>query len=100
MTDNRVMSKVILFTIYCLQTYLALILFFRGTEFRKDFSELSALRSYFPDIPFMALTATASLASINIIKSSLNMVKCKVVRANPDRKNIFLVKKITNNFQK
>ena len=42
----------------------------------------------------MALTATASIDSIKTIKSSLVMTNCKIIRANPDRKNIFLVKQM------
>lgn len=45
-------------------------------------------------MPFMALTATASLESVNNIKLSLNMKNCKVIRANPDRKNVFLIKEM------
>ena len=67
---------------------------FRGADFRKDFSELATLRSFFPNVPFMALTATASIDSINNIKKSLVMANCKVIRASPDRKNIFLVKQM------
>ena len=41
----------------------------------------------------MALTATTSLDSIQFIKSSFNMFNYKIIRASPDRKNVFLAKK-------
>ena len=41
----------------------------------------------------MALTATASLDSIQFIKSSQNMFNYKIIRASPNRKTVFLAKK-------
>ena len=55
---------------------------------------MAALRSCFPNVPFMALTATASLDSVQFIKLSLNMFNCKIIRASPNRKNVFLAKKL------
>ena len=69
------------------------LFYFRGTDFRRDFSKLAALMSYSLNVPFIALTATASLDSIQFIKSSLNMFNYKITRASPNRKNVFLAKK-------
>ncbi|XP_057297650.1 ATP-dependent DNA helicase RecQ-like [Hydractinia symbiolongicarpus] len=58
---------------------------FWGEEFRKDFKELSTVRTYFPK---------ASPHHITSLVKSLNMSTAKVIRVNPNRKNIFLDKKI------
>ncbi len=40
--------------------YLSKIVFFcRGKEFRNDFQDLSVLKAFFPNVPTIALTATA-----------------------------------------
>ncbi|XP_057296121.1 uncharacterized protein LOC130625055 [Hydractinia symbiolongicarpus] len=66
----------------------------KGEEFRKDFKELSTVRTYFPKASMLALTATASPHHITSLVKSLNMSTAKVIRVNPNRKNIFLDKKI------
>ncbi|XP_057296143.1 uncharacterized protein LOC130625081 [Hydractinia symbiolongicarpus] len=67
---------------------------FWGEEFRKDFKELSTVRTYFPKASMLALTATASPHHITSLVKSLNMSTAKVIRVNPNRKNILLDKKI------
>lgn len=70
-------------------------LFSRGKEFRKDYKSLSAIRAFFPKIPIVALTATAPPHLLNDLKNSMNLdSSCKIVSANPNRKNIFLAKKM------
>ena len=46
----------------------------------------------FPDIPVMAMTATASSTDIKYIQDSLGLKKCKTVVGNPDRRNIYYEK--------
>jgi hypothetical protein len=56
---------------------------------------LSTVRAFFPKIPILALTATAPPHLLNDLKNSMNLdSSCKVVSANPNRKNIFLAKKM------
>jgi ATP-dependent DNA helicase RecQ len=50
------------------------------------------LCAVFPNIPVLALTATANKVDRKYIKDSLGLKKCCEVTANPDRKNIFLEK--------
>jgi ATP-dependent DNA helicase Q1 len=71
-------------------------LFSRGKEFRKDYKSLSTVHAFFPKIPILALTATAPPhLLLNDLKNSMNLdSSCKVVSANPNRKNIFLAKKM------
>ena len=64
----------------------------RGSDFRKDYGKLGVLCALFPDVPVIAMTATASQADIKHIQDSLGLKSCKRIIANPDRKNIFYKK--------
>ena len=63
-----------------------------GHDFRKEYSNLDSLKSFFPNIPFIALTATATAKCISEVKNSLLFKNVKVIKANPNRKNIYLEK--------
>ncbi len=67
-------------------------LFYRGFDFRKDYSNLAMLCATFPTSPVVALTATASKADIVAIKESLNLRSPVEITVNPDRPNIFYKK--------
>ena len=67
-------------------------LFVRGDDFRKDYSQLAMLCATFPQVPVVALTATASKADVKAIKDSLNMKKPLEVIGDPNRANIFYEK--------
>ena len=60
----------------------------RGSEFRKDYGKLGSLCSLFPDVPVVAMTATASLSDVNKIEESLGLKESKHVIGNPNRPNI------------
>ena len=75
--------------------YLFSFHFVRGEEFRREFKDLSAVKAFFPDVPVMALTATAPPHILKRLKESLGLkANCKVVNANPNRVNIYLDKKV------
>ncbi|XP_066274858.1 ATP-dependent helicase wrn-1-like [Branchiostoma lanceolatum] len=62
-----------------------------GDAFRKDFKELGSLRALLSlKVPFMALTATATPAVLETVKSTLHMDKPVVVKGSLDRPNIHL----------
>ena len=65
---------------------------YRGSDFRTDYSKLGVLCAIFPDVPVLAMTATANQQDRNGIKESLGLKKCKYIIGNPDRKNIFYEK--------
>ena len=54
--------------------------------------ELGAIRSFFPHVPVLALTATAPPKTISLLKEILVMECPKVVKVNPNKENIFLNK--------
>jgi superfamily II DNA helicase RecQ len=46
----------------------------------------------YPDVPVLAMTATASRTDMQCIVDSLGLKNCKCIVANPDRKNIIYKK--------
>ena len=65
---------------------------FRGDDFRQDYRKLSMLCATFPNVPIIAMTATANKLDRKHIKDSLGLQNCFELVANPDRKNIFYEK--------
>ena len=58
-------------------------------EFRPCYGKLGLLASIFPSIPYLALTATATLATKEEIVRSLGLMDPTFVEINPDRPNIY-----------
>lgn len=65
------------------------IIYFRKT-FRPAYGKVSLLSSYFPNVPIIALTATATTTMQNEIAMSLGLSEPVVITINPDRPNILL----------
>ncbi|XP_028417517.1 uncharacterized protein LOC114541921 [Dendronephthya gigantea] len=63
-----------------------------GKDFRKDYGKLGVLCALFPDVPCLAMTATANRMDMKAIQDSLGLKNCISIVANPDRKNIFYSK--------
>lgn len=59
-----------------------------GHEFRKDYTRLGELKERFPDIPMIALTATADSKTRQDIADQLNMKSPKIFISSFDRPNI------------
>lgn len=68
------------------------MLIYRGDDFRKDYSHLGMLCAAFPNVPVLALTATANIVDRKHIKESLCLKECVEILSNPNRKNIFYEK--------
>ncbi|XP_070550683.1 uncharacterized protein [Ptychodera flava] len=56
--------------------------------FREYFAHVGELRSYFPDVKVLALTATASKEVQSQIKDNLCLHDCKVINVCPNKDNI------------
>ena len=65
---------------------------YRGDDFRTDYGKLGVLCAIFPDVPVLAMTATANIMDRRGIRGSLGLKSCKEVIGNPDRTNIFYEK--------
>lgn len=61
-----------------------------GHDFRNDYMKINKFRKKFPDIPIMAVTATATTQVIEDIIVNLTLSKPLIVRANFDRPNLYL----------
>lgn len=67
---------------------------YRGDEFRVTFAELGSLRSIIPSgINIMALTATASKKTLDVVKQRLSLVDPIIIGSSPNRANIYLAVK-------
>ena len=63
--------------------------FFRGDDFRKEFSKLGDLRGFFPtNVKFMALSATMSKKTRRDVIRILGMHKPVVIAKSPDKPNL------------
>ncbi|MCO5232678.1 MAG: RecQ family ATP-dependent DNA helicase [Chitinophagales bacterium] len=69
-----------------------------GFDFRPSYRNIASIREYFPDIPIIALTASATLEVQNDIIASLELKKnVKIFRASFERPNIsFVVREHTS----
>ena len=67
-------------------------MFFRGKDFRQDYSHLKMVCALFPSVPLLALTATANKQDREEIKEVLGLSDCVDIIVSPDRKNIFYEK--------
>lgn len=61
-----------------------------GHDFRDDYLKIKKFRKHFPNIPIMAVTATATMQVVEDIVKNLTMNNPKLVVANFDRPNIYL----------
>lgn len=61
-----------------------------GHDFRPAYQQLGRLKTQFPDIPLIALTATADRATQDDIVKQLHISKAKTFIASFDRPNLYL----------
>ncbi|XP_003391654.2 PREDICTED: ATP-dependent DNA helicase Q-like 3, partial [Amphimedon queenslandica] len=67
---------------HCIKTW--------GDNFRRSFSDLGQLRSSLPKIPVLAVTATATHGTYDVVTKRLAMEDVVIIGLSPCRDNIFL----------
>ena len=60
-------------------------------SFRPEYGSLGKMRSVFPGVPMMAMSATVTSEGLERIKSTLHMENCVVLRMPPDVPNVKLI---------
>ena len=60
-----------------------------GHDFRPEYQQLSILKERFPDVPLLALTATADEPTRRDIVTQLRLAKARIFAAGYDRPNLF-----------
>lgn len=68
---------------HCISSY--------GFDFRESYRNLSIIRELLPDVPILALTATATTTVIKDMHTNLCMTKPKIIKASFDRPNLKLI---------
>jgi RecQ family ATP-dependent DNA helicase len=61
-----------------------------GHSFRADYKKLSIIKDLAPDIPVLALTATATQKVIDDVIKNLELYEPKIVKHSVDRPNLYL----------
>jgi ATP-dependent DNA helicase Q1 len=61
-----------------------------GHDFRPDFKQLSVLKTQFPDVACLGLTATAGSQVLSDVQKMLRLKNCQVFRTSVRRPNLFL----------
>jgi RecQ family ATP-dependent DNA helicase len=61
-----------------------------GHDFRSEYLQIKEFRKLYPNIPILAVTATATNIVVNEIAKNLNLNNAKIIKANFDRPNLFL----------
>jgi hypothetical protein len=72
--------------------------FYRGDEFRPKFQKIGELTGLFPNAAHLAVTATATLSSVQVLSKSLQYVNPVIIQINPDRPNLYLELNMTRSY--
>lgn len=77
---NNMLARFVIDEAHCVSQW--------GHDFRPDYSKLGILKTHFPDVPLMALTATAPPKVIQAVQRSLKISKASVFSMNFNRPNL------------
>ena len=79
--NKRKLARIVIDEAHCVSQW--------GHDFRPDYKALGEVRDQYPDVPVMALTATATPNVIVDIKHNLSIDGCKVFSQSFNRPNLY-----------
>jgi RecQ family ATP-dependent DNA helicase len=79
--QNKQIERFVIDEIHCLLSW--------GKDFRNDYMRLPSLRTLYPDVPILGLTATAKLKDVNELKERLALRKMMLFSTSFNRTNLF-----------
>lgn len=68
-----------------------------GYDFRPSYLQIKYLREVMPDVPMLAVTATATAAVLQDVTQQLNLIEATVFRASFERPNLAMVVRQSEN---
>ena len=78
--SRKLIQRIVIDEAHCVSTW--------GHDFRPSYLKISSIKSTFPNVPFMALTATATDKVLSDIKHLLGIDGCKVFTQSFKRSNL------------
>ncbi len=92
-TPERIKNQVFQYYLYKMQPCLFVVdeahcISEWGHEFRPEYREISTLREYYPQVPILALTATATPQTIEDIQTNLEFKTQNCIRGSFQRENL------------
>ncbi len=79
--DRQKLARIVIDEAHCVSQW--------GHDFRPDYKLLGELKHRYPDIPFIALTATANNTVQTDVKHNLNISNCSMFKQSFNRSNLF-----------